>query len=104
MTAGHAVGPPLFAAVLGSGLNEFFRGGEIQMSESFIARMCAKFRAGMVKVCVTIGTALIVITVAAITLPFVLGMLLLAWAQRASQRDSQPEFEKATIVVVPAGS
>jgi hypothetical protein len=74
------------------------------MSESFIARMCAKFREGMVKVCVTIGVVLITITVAAITLPFVLGMLLLAWAQRSSQRSSQPEFEKATIVVVPAGA
>jgi hypothetical protein len=70
------------------------------MSPSFIARMCDKFREGMVKICVTIGTALIVITVSAILLPLALGVLLIAWAQRASQ----PDVEPATIVVLPAGA
>jgi hypothetical protein len=54
----------------------------------------------MVKICVTIGAALIVITVSAIILPLALGVLLIAWAQRASQ----PDVEPATIVVVPAGA
>lgn len=70
------------------------------MSTSFIARMCAKFREGMVKICVTIGAALIIITVSAIMLPLVLGVLLIAWAQRASQ----PEVEPATMIVLPAGA
>ncbi|HEY3963670.1 MAG TPA: hypothetical protein VGM05_03875 [Planctomycetaceae bacterium] len=70
------------------------------MSPSFIARMCDKFREGMVKICVTIGTALIVITVSAILLPLALGVLLIAWAQRASQ----PDVEPATIVILPAGA
>ena len=67
------------------------------MSSSFIARMCERFRSGMVRVCVAIGTALIVIAVTAIVLPFVLGMLLLAMAQRAGRRDVEP----ASIVVEP---
>jgi hypothetical protein len=54
----------------------------------------------MVRVCVTVGTALIVIAVSAIVLPFVLGVLLLAMAQRASQSDVDP----ASIVVIPAGT
>jgi hypothetical protein len=68
------------------------------MSSSFIARMCAKFREGMVKICLTIGAALIVITVSAILLPLALGVLLVAWAQRAAQ----PDVEPASIIVVPA--
>ena len=67
---------------------------------SLIARMCDGFRNGMVRVCVTIGTALIVIAVTAVMLPFVLGVLLLAMAQRAGRRDVEP----ATIVVEPAGA
>lgn len=70
------------------------------MNSSFIARMSAIFREGMVKICVTIGTALIVIAVSAILLPLALGVLLVAWAQRASQ----PDVEPATIVVLPAGA
>ena len=66
---------------------------------SLITRMCERFRSGMVRVCVTIGAALIVIAVAAIVLPFVLGVLLLAMAQRAGRRDG----EQASIVVEPAG-
>ena len=54
----------------------------------------------MVQVCVTIGTALIAIAVAAILLPFMLGMLFLAMAQRAGRRDVKP----ASIVVIPAGA
>jgi len=69
------------------------------MSSSIIANLCDKFRRGMVRVCVTIGTALIVIAVSAIMLPLVLGLLLLAMAQRAAQ----PDVEPATIVVLPAG-
>ena len=68
------------------------------MSEPFITRMCNRFRNGMVRVCVTIGTALIVIAVAAILLPFVLGALFLAMAQRIGRRDLEP----ASIVVQPA--
>ena len=67
------------------------------MSNSFIARLCDRFRSGMVRICVTIGTALIVIAAAAIALPFILGVLLLAMAQRAGRRDVEP----ASIVVVP---
>jgi hypothetical protein len=52
----------------------------------------------MVRVFVTIGTALIVIAVTAIVLPFVLGVLFLAMAQRAGRRDVDP----ASIVVEPA--
>jgi len=70
------------------------------MSSSFITRMCDRFRNGMVQVCVAIGMALIIITVAAILLPFVLGVLLLAMAQRAGRRDIEP----ASIVVLPAGA
>lgn len=70
------------------------------MSSSFITRMCERFRSGFVKVCVTIGTALIVITVSAIVLPLVLGLLFLAMAQRASQSDLEP----ASVVVLPAGA
>ena len=70
------------------------------MTSSFITRMCERFRNGMVKICVTIGTALIVIAVSAIMLPLVLGMLLLAMAQRADRRDVEP----ASIIVIPAGA
>jgi hypothetical protein len=70
------------------------------MSSSFITRMCERFRNGMVNVCVTIGTALIVIAASAILLPFVLGLLFLAVAQRADRRDVEP----ASIVVLPAGA
>jgi hypothetical protein len=70
----------------------------LTMSTSFVARMCERFRTGIVRVCVTIGTALIVIAVTAIVLPFVLGVLLLAMAQRAGRRDVEP----ASIVVEPA--
>lgn len=70
------------------------------MSSSFIQRMCDRFRNGMVNVCVTIGTALIVVAVAAILLPFVLGVMFLAMAQRAGRRDVEP----ASIVVIPAGT
>jgi hypothetical protein len=70
------------------------------MSSSFITRMCDRFRSGMVRVCVTIGTALIVIAATAIMLPFILGVLLLAMAQRASRHDVEP----ASIVIVPAGA
>jgi hypothetical protein len=62
--------------------------------------MCDRFRNGMVNVCVTIGTALIVVAVAAILLPFVLGVMFLAMAQRAGRRDVEP----ASIVVIPAGT
>jgi hypothetical protein len=62
--------------------------------------MCAKFREGMVKICLTIGAALIVITVSAILLPLALGVLLIAWARRASR----PDVEPASIVVLPAGA
>src|ERR1051326_3895262 len=65
------------------------------MTESFISRMGDRFRNGMVRVCVTIGTVLIVIAVAAILLPFVLGALFLAMAQRLGRRDLEP----AQIVV-----
>ena len=68
------------------------------MSSSMIARLCQTVRNGLVKVCVTIGAALIVISVSAIVLPFVLGVLLVAMAQRASQ----PDVESASIVVQPA--
>jgi hypothetical protein len=54
----------------------------------------------MVKVCVTIGTALILIAVSAILLPLVLGMLFLAMAQRAGRSDLEP----ASVVVLPAGA
>ncbi len=70
------------------------------MSSTFIARMCDRFRSGFVKVCVTIGTALIVITVSAIVLPLVLGLLFLAAAQRANRRDVEP----ATIELLPASA
>jgi hypothetical protein len=70
------------------------------MSSSVISKLCDGLRRGMVKVCVTIGTALIVIAVSAIVLPLVLGVLLLAMAQRASQHDVEP----ASIVIVPAGT
>ena len=65
---------------------------------SFISNLCDRFRNGMVRVCVTIGTALIVIAVAAILLPFVLGALFLAMAQRMGRTDLEP----ASIVVQPA--
>ncbi len=68
-------------------------------TSSIVTRICDRFRNGMVRICVTIGTALIVIAVAAIVLPFVLGVLLLAMAQRAGRRDLDP----ATIVVQPTG-
>ena len=68
------------------------------MSASFIARTCERFRTGMVQVCVTIGTVLIVISVTALVLPFVLGVLFLAMAQRLGR----PDVEPASIVVVPA--
>jgi hypothetical protein len=70
------------------------------MSSSVIAKLCDSFRRGMVRVCVTIGVTLIVIAVSAIVLPFVLGMLLLALAQRAAH----PDVEPATIVVLPAAA
>jgi hypothetical protein len=60
------------------------------MSSSVVARLCERFRQGMVRVCVTIGVTLIVISVSAIVLPFVLGMLLLALAQRAMRPDLEP--------------
>jgi len=68
------------------------------MTDSFISRICERFRNGMVRVCVAIGTALIVIAVTAIVLPFVLGALFLAMAQRMGRRDLEP----ASIVVQPA--
>ncbi len=70
------------------------------MTSSFITRMCDRFRSGMVRVCVTIGTALIVIAATAIMLPLILGVLLLAMAQRAGRRDVEP----ASIVVEPVGA
>ena len=70
------------------------------MSSSFFAKMCDRFRNGMVRVCITVGTALIVIALTAIVLPFVLGVLLLAMAQRSGGRDA----ERASIVVIPAGA
>jgi hypothetical protein len=78
----------------------FHTAGAADMSSSFIARTCAKFREGMVKICVTIGACLIVIAVSAILLPLALGVLLIAWAQRAAQPDAEP----ASIVVLPAGA
>lgn len=70
------------------------------MSASFIARTCERFRSGFVKVCVTIGAALIVISVTALLLPFVLGILFLAMAERFGRTDLEP----ATIEVVPVGA
>ena len=70
------------------------------MTASFITRMCDRFRSGMVRVCVTIGTALIVIAATAILLPFILGVLLLAMAQRAGRHDVEP----ASIVIEPIGA
>ena len=70
----------------------------VLMSKSFITRMCDRFRNGLVRICVTIGTALIVIAVMAIVLPFVLGALFLAMAQRMGRQDLEP----ASIVVQPA--
>ena len=71
------------------------------MSTSLISRLCAKFREGIVRVCVTIGTALIAISVAAVLLPLVLGALLLALAQRTARQN---EDELASIVVLPAAT
>jgi len=68
------------------------------MSKSLITKLCEKFRSGMVKVCVTIGTVLIAIAVSAILLPLVLGVLLVAWAQRTAQQNAEP----TSIVVIPA--
>ena len=70
------------------------------MPASYIARICERFRSGLVKVCVTIGTALIVISVTALVLPFVLGVLFLAMAERTGRRDVEP----ASIVVLPIGA
>ncbi len=70
------------------------------MSSSVIARLCERFRQGIVRVCVTIGMTLIVISVSAIVLPLVLGMLLLAMAQRAAH----PDVEPATIEVLPVSA
>jgi hypothetical protein len=68
------------------------------MTTSVIKSLCDRFRSGMVKVCVTIGTALIVIAVSAIVLPLVLGVLLLAMAERALR----PDLEPASIIVSQA--
>lgn len=70
------------------------------MSTSLISKLCEKFRSGMVKVCVTVGTVLIVIAVSAILLPFVLGVLLVAWAQRTAEQNTEP----TSIVVIPASA
>ena len=70
------------------------------MSSSFITKMCAKFRTGMVKICITIGAVLIVIPLAALMLPVALGLLMLAWAKRAANHNAEP----ATIYIVPANA
>jgi hypothetical protein len=70
------------------------------MSSSVITKLCDRVRRGIVRICVTIGVTLIVIAVSAIVLPFVLGMLLLAMAQRAAR----PDVEPASIVVIPAAT
>lgn len=66
---------------------------------SVITSLCDRFRNGMVRVLVTIGTTLIAITLAAIMLPFVLGVLFLAMAQRAGRSS---DVVPASIVVLPA--
>ncbi len=68
------------------------------MSSSLIAKLCEGFRSGMVKVCVTIGTLMIVFAVSAILLPLVLGVLLVAWAQRTAAQNAEP----TSILIMPA--
>jgi hypothetical protein len=67
------------------------------MTAEFVREMCEKFRTGFVKVCVTIGSVLIAFTITALILPLVLGVLLLAWAKRATQQYQDP----ANVIVVP---
>lgn len=70
------------------------------MIRSWINKVSAGFLRCSAQVCLIGGAALIVLSLSAILLPFVVGVALVAAAQWAANREAS----KAPLVVVPAAA